>query len=264
MDTPKLFLGVVLGIVVFLLAASVYMEISPQPDRDTAYQVSTIDALLQGALDGVQTAGEFRQHGDFGIGGFAALDGEMILLNGTVYQIKADGHVYRPVDSLTLCLATATYFEQDLVLTPGTYMNYTTFISAMPKRLPTQNMVYAVRIHGTFPSMTARATPAQEKNSTLTRAAQEQSVFNLTDTTGTVVGFYVPPFFSGLNVPGFHLHYLSDDLRSGGHILDFTVPAEVSVEYDITPEFTMVLPTSGPFTGVDLTKDLRKELEEAE
>ena len=143
-------------------------------------------------------------------------------------------------------------------------MNYTTFISIMPERLPTRNMVYAVRIHGTFPSMKVRATPAQEKPSTLTKAAQEQSVYTLTNTTGTVVGFFVPSFFSGLNVPGFHLHFLSDDLRSGGHILDFTLPADASIEYDITPEFDMILPTSGPFTGIDLSQDLSEELAEAE
>jgi Alpha-acetolactate decarboxylase len=65
-------------------------------------------------------------------------------------------------------------------------------------------------------------------------------------------------------VPGFHLHYLSDDRGDGGHILDFTLPADARIEYDITPEFTMVLPTSGPFTGIDLSQDLSKELEEAE
>jgi acetolactate decarboxylase len=264
MEKPKLFLGLVLGMVLIILAASVYTEIAAQPDRDTAYQVSTIDALLQGALDGVETVAEIKKHGDFGIGGFDALDGEMILLDGIVYQAKADGHIYRATDSLTLTLATVTYFDRDLVLNPGTTMNYTTFISTMPDRLPTRNMVYAVRIAGTFPTMKVRATPAQEMPSTLTKAAQEQSIFDLTDTKGTVIGFFVPTFFSGLNVPGFHLHYLSDDLRSGGHILDFTLAADASVEYDITPEFDMVLPTSGTFAGIDLSRDLSKELAEAE
>jgi acetolactate decarboxylase len=264
MEKPKLFLGLILGVVLVILAVSVYTEITRQPDRDTAYQVSTIDALLQGALDGVETVAEIKKHGDFGIGTFDSLDGEMIVRDNIVYQAKADGQVSVAADTLTLPLATVTYFDRDLVLTPGTSMNYSTFISTMPDRLPTRNMVYAVQIHGTFPFMKVRAIPAQEENSTLSQAAQEQSVFNLTDTKGTVIGFFVPTFFSGLNVPGFHLHYLSDDLRSGGHILDFTLAADASVEYDITPEFDMVLPTSGPFTGIDLSQDLSKELAEAE
>ena len=63
-------------------------------DRETLYQVSTIDALMQGAYEGVQPVSEIRKHGDFGIGTFDALDGEMIVLDGTVYQAKADGKIY--------------------------------------------------------------------------------------------------------------------------------------------------------------------------
>ena len=63
-------------------------------DREVLYQVSTIDALMQGVFDGVQPVGEIRKHGDFGIGTFDALDGEMIVLDGVVYQAKADGQIY--------------------------------------------------------------------------------------------------------------------------------------------------------------------------
>ena len=86
-------------------------------------------------------------------------------------------------------------------------------------------MVYAVRMHGSFPSMKVRAIPAQKAPyPTLAEAAQDQSVYTYTDSRGSVVGFYTPVFLEGLNVPGFHLHYLSNDRQTGGHILDFTVP----------------------------------------
>jgi acetolactate decarboxylase len=264
MEKSTQFLVGIVGFGLVLCIVSISSGILFTQDRDVAYQVSTIDALLQGALNGVQTVGELRQHGDFGIGTFDALDGEMILLDGVVYRATADGYVFRAPDTLTVPLATITYFDSDLVLTPGASMNYTTFISTQPERLPLQNMVYAVRIHSSFTSMTVRVIPAQANPSNLTRAVQEQSVYHLTDVTGTVVGLYVPDFLSGLNVPGFHLHFLSDDLSKGGHVLDFTRPAEASVEYDITPEVDMVLPTSGPFTSIDLTQDLSRELAEAE
>jgi acetolactate decarboxylase len=63
---------------------------------------------------------------------------------------------------------------------------------------------------------------------------------------------------------GFHLHYISDDRQTGGHILDLTVPGNTVVDYDITPEFHMILPTSGAFTGVDLSQDLTGELARVE
>ena len=110
----------------------------------------------------------------------------------------------------------------------------------MAAQLPTGNMVYAVRMHGTFPFMKVRAIPAQHKPyPTLAEASTNQSVYTYSDSTGTVVGFYTPVFFKGLNVAGYHLHFISDDRKTGGHILDLTVPANTTVEYDITPEFTM-------------------------
>ena len=95
MDTLKFFLGIGLAIVLVFSAASVYTQFNRGPtlptDRDTAYQVSTIDALMQGVFEGVQSVKELKKHGDFGIGTFDGLEGELILLDGVVYHAKADG-----------------------------------------------------------------------------------------------------------------------------------------------------------------------------
>ncbi|MDD1678391.1 MAG: acetolactate decarboxylase [Methanomicrobiales archaeon] len=268
MDRSKFILGIGLAFALVFFSASLYagsLKTATTDDRDTMYQVSTIDALMQGVFDGIQPVGDLKHHGDFGIGTFDALEGEMIVLDGIVYQAKADGNVYRTTDDLTTPLATVTYFDRDLAITTDTSMNFTTFSSTMEGRLPTRNMVYAVRIIGTFPVVKVRAIPAQEKPySTLTEAAKSQKVYTYTNATGTVVGFYTPHFFTGLNVAGYHLHFLSDDLRTGGHVLDLTVPAHMTVEYDITPEFDMLLPTSGPFTDVDLSQNLSEELAKVE
>jgi acetolactate decarboxylase len=271
MDT-KFFLGIGLAIVLVFAGAAVYTSFTKVPDttratgdREILYQVSTIDALMQGVFDGVEPVAELKKHGDFGIGTFDALDGEMIVLDGIVYQAKADGHIYTDGDSQTTPFATVTYFDRDLTITTNSPMNLSVFSSTMTGMLPTGNMVYAVRIHGTFPSMKVRAIPAQHKPyPTLAEASTNQSVYTYSDSTGTVVGFYTPVFFKGLNVAGYHLHFISDDRKTGGHILDLTVPANAIVEYDITPEFTMLLPTSGDFTGVNLSQDLSGDLAKIE
>jgi acetolactate decarboxylase len=269
MESQKFLLGIGLAIVIVFCGASVYTHFvkaaPPTVDREMFYQVSTIDALMQGVFDGVQPVSELKKHGDFGIGTFEALDGEMIVLDGVVYQAKADGHIYPVADNQTTPFATVTYFDHDLAVTTDRPMNLSAFSTVMEKRLPTGNMVYAVRMHGTFPSMKVRAIPAQHKPyPTLTEAAKNQSVYSYSDTTGTVIGFYTPVFFKGLNVAGYHLHFISDDHTTGGHILDFTVPANTTVEYDITPGFTMGLPTSGAFTGVNLSQDLSADLAKVE
>jgi acetolactate decarboxylase len=268
----KFFLGIALAIVLIFAGAAVYTSFAKihdtgktSGDRDVLYQVSTIDALMQGVFDGVQTVGEIRKKGDFGIGTFGALDGEMIVLDGFVYQAKADGHIYPASDNLTTPFATVTYFDRDQEVTTDRPMNLSVFSSAMADKLPTGNMVYAVRMHGTFPTMKVRAIPAQHKPyPTLANASTTQSVYTYSDTTGTIVGFYTPVFFKGINVAGYHLHFISDDRKTGGHILDLTVPANTTVEYDITPGFAMALPTSGDFTGVDLSQDLSGALAKVE
>jgi acetolactate decarboxylase len=120
-------------------------------------------------------------------------------------------------------------------------------------------------MQGTFPHVKIRAIPAQQKPyPTLTDAAKNQSVYTYADARSTVVGFYTPVFFKGINVAGYHLHFISVDRHTGGHILDFGVPANTAVEYDITPEFEMLLPTNGAFIGVDLSQDLSQRLARVE
>ena len=184
MDRPRLFLvtGLVITLVIFaallytLLAGSAPVSIN----RETLYQISTIDALQQGVFDGIQPVGELKQHGDYGIGTFDALDGEMIVLEGIVYQATADGCVHVVPDTITTPFATVTYFNPDFSIATAEPMNFTTFTVAMTDRLPTQNMVYAVRMHGTFPSIKVRMIPAQQKPyPTLSEAAENQSVYTL-------------------------------------------------------------------------------------
>jgi acetolactate decarboxylase len=269
MDT-KFFLGIGVAVAIVFFVAAFAISLPKHggeipADRETLYQVSTIDALMQGVFEGVQPVGEVKNHGDFGIGTFDALDGEMIVLDGTVYQVRADGKVYLVPDNATTPLATVTYFNRDMAVRTSRPMNMTELSTTLSDQIPSENMIYAVRMHGSYPFMKVRAIPAQKKPyPTLTDAAKNQSVYTYFNTTGTVVGFYTPVFFKGLNVPGYHLHFISDDRNTGGHILDFTAENGTTVEFDVTPSFEMTLPTSGAFTGVDLSDDLSAALAKVE
>ncbi|HOX36040.1 MAG TPA: acetolactate decarboxylase [Methanoregulaceae archaeon] len=268
----KFFLGIAVAVAIVFFAAAFaghYVKstapAAPSEGRETLYQVSTIDALMLGVYEGVEPFSGLERHGDFGIGTFDALDGEMIALDGVYYQAKSDGTVAIVPGSATTPFATVTFYEQDVEATAGSAMNYSEFSTYLSDRLPSENMVYAVRMHGTFPVMKVRSVPRQSPPYLpLTAAVANQTVFDYRNATGTVVGFSLPQFFSGLNVPGYHLHFISDDRTAGGHILDMTVPAGMDAGLDITPEFDMVLPTSGPFTGADLTKDMSADLEKVE
>ena len=227
---------------------------------DILYQVSTIDALLQGSYDGVMRYSDLKRHGDFGIATFDGLDGEMVAVDGEFFQITADGKVHPVADGMTTPFATVTFFSPDLTFTVPSASNFTEFSTIAASQLPSPNLLYAVRITGEIPYVRARSIPRQEKPyPRLVDAAAGQSVFEFRNMTGTIAGFYTPEMMEGLNVPGFHLHVISGDRTYGGHILDFVLE-NATVELDITPGFRVDLPTSGDFAGIDLSEDLSGEL----
>jgi acetolactate decarboxylase len=245
--------------------AAVLLTPPPEPhDHDTVFQVSTINALLQAEYDGVMTFGDLKKHGDFGISTLDALDGEMIAVDGNFYQIKADGHVYPVSDTMTTPFGAVTWFERDMEVEVRNAGNFSEFTSLADAALPSGNYFYAVRIDGTFPYMKTRSIPAQEKPyPRLVDASAHQSVFEFYNTSGTVAGFYTPEFAGGINIPGWHLHYITDDRTAGGHILDFAV-VNTTMYLDISPSFRADLPASESFMNVSLDEDLDEELKHVE
>jgi acetolactate decarboxylase len=232
-------------------------------DRDVLFQVSTIDALMQGVYDGVMKFSDLKPQGDFGIGTFEGIDGEMIALDGEYYQVKADGIAYPVNDTMTTPFSTVTYFDKDLNATVSA-KNFTEMCNILDTQIPSKNLFYAIRIDGAFPYVKTRSIPKLSKPYPLLKdAAANQSVFEFNDVNGTIVGFYTPKYAEGLNVPGYHFHLITDDRKAGGHILDLALNSSV-VWFDITPIFNMALPSSGDFIGVDLTKDLQEDLKQVE
>jgi len=233
-------------------------------DDDVLFQVSTIDALLQGVLDGFFTFEDLKTHGDFGIGTFDSLDGEMIALDGDYYQVKADGVAYPVQSNMTSPFSTVTYFQVDQTVAVQNASNFTELSRQLDEELPSRNAFYAVRIDGTFPYIKTRSVPKQGKPYPhLADAVKNQSVFEFYNATGTMVGIWAPEFSEGLNVPGYHFHFITEDRKAGGHILDLQAD-EAEAKVDITAGFAMQLPTTGDFYNVDLTQDLQSELETIE
>jgi len=252
---------------VVLLVAPAVQPSSPvaPPDPDLLYQVSTIDALMLGGYDGFVPVGEVMRHGDFGLGTFDGLDGEMVVLDGTCWRVGTDGVPVVAGDGVMVPLADVTIFQHE-TMTPGiSGANFTQVTGALDATLPSENLFVAIRMDGTFPAITARSEPRQEKpyQPLAEVLATQQVVFPWYNVTGTVVGFYTPSYAEGIGVTGYHLHFLSADRTKGGHVLDLAVEDTPAV-LDTTPRFMLVLPESGDFTTMDLSGDLSQELEEVE
>jgi acetolactate decarboxylase len=235
-----------------------------QNQGDVLTQVSTIDAILNGLYGGVITYGELKDYGDFGIGTFEGLDGEMVALNGEFYQIKADGVAYPVNDAMATPFACVIFFDADQEIPVRDGMNYTQVQDYLESSIHEKNIFHAVKLEGTFSYIKTRSVPGQQKPyPPLVEVTANQPIFEFNDVEGTIVGFCSPEYVEGLNVPGYHLHFITQDRKAGGHVLEFVVKdAKLTVDY--TSELYIILPNTEEFNSLDLTKSRKEELEEAE
>ena len=232
--------------------------------RTELFQYATINSLLAGVFDGDMTVAELKRHGDFGIGTFNALDGEMLALDGQFYQIRSDGHVYRAPEDLRTPFATVLFFHADRSLVLTNIASLKALEQELDRHLLSRNTFYAFRIEVEFESAKTRSVPRQQRPyPSLADAARKQSVFEFQNKSGTLVGFRTPDFMQGLNVPGYHLHFLTADRQAGGHVLDCVIRrAEVRIAE--TRRFLMVLPQAGDFQQTDIARDRGAELRRVE
>ena len=174
--------------------------------QDTLMQVSTIDALLSGLYDGTMTIAELRQSGDFGIGTFDRLNGEMVMLDGIVYRVRSDGKVDVVPGTDTTPFAAVTFFESELRRDIASGTDFLMFQQWLDSLLPNLNLFYAVRLEGHFRVMKTRSVPQQTKPyPALADVARHQPEFEFEDVEGVIVGYRSPAFVKGIGVPGYHL-----------------------------------------------------------
>mgnify|MGYP000854511917 CR=1 FL=1 len=233
-------------------------------EREVVFQTATIDALLAGVYDGRMSFTDLKKHGDFGIGTFQSLDGEMVALDGQFYQIKSDGAVYPVADSLTTPFAAVTFFDADTTFSINDTLSLEAFYALVDSILPSNNILYALKVEGTFPYLKARSVPAQQKPYIqLVEIVANQSEFEYQQARGVLVGFRLPGFVAGVNVPGYHLHFLSEGRDKGGHLLGARMSG-VTVSLDYTPGLHLELQESEEYYGLNLEKDRGEELHKVE
>ncbi len=186
------------------------------------FQVSTFHALKRGVYDGETNFAELKKHGDFGLGTVNGLDGEMLALNGEFFQIKADGKVYPIAENGKTPFAVVTFFKPDKTVTLPRISNMEELQETLDRMLlPSTNSLCAIRIDGEFKYIKVRSVPRQEKPYPgLEDALKNQTEFELKNVRGTLVGFRFPNYMDGVNVPGYHFHFITADKKAGGHILE--------------------------------------------
>jgi len=229
------------------------------------YQFSTISALLDGVYDGDVTVAEILRHGDFGLGTFNHLDGEMVILEGVCYRLRADGTATRAAQDDLTPFAAVTRFHTDIEIAICDRTDRADVIAAIDRKLASANLLYAIKVTGRFAELRTRTVMAQQQPyPPLTKATEDQAETRITDATGTLVGFRTPDFEQGISVAGYHLHFLNNDRTGGGHVLDFELE-HGQVAISGASQLHLSLPTSGAFLDARLAgDDLHEQIKKAE
>lgn len=227
------------------------------------YLCAPVNALVEGIYEQKIPFTQVKQHGDFGLGTFDNLDGEMVMLDGRIYQITSDGRASQ-VDAQALTpFACVTFYNPLSHDDLETEMTHADFQAWLQRLLPSPNIFYAIRIEGQFAYIKARSVPKQENYRPLVEVAKEQPVFTFTDIEGTLAGFFTPAFVGSLSVPGLHLHFLSADKQHGGHLLECR-PRKVRVGVQFIQSLELALPMSLDYLTWDFHRDIDQDLNKAE
>jgi acetolactate decarboxylase len=240
-------------------ALKMYLE----ANSDILYQVSTSAALVEGVYRGAITVGALLEHGDLGLGTFEDLDGEMIVLDGEVFQARADGSVERVNADVKTPFAVVTQFTPTERLVDVICPSYEHLERELDRMRASENLFYALRITGVFDQVHVRAMCKTEEGVPLVRAAAVQPEFHYEQIAGTLVGFWSPQYAKALNVPGYHLHFLSKEHLKGGHLLG-CAGRNLRLELQREIGLTAVLPENQEFLQADLTHDPAADLNKAE
>ena len=230
---------------------------------NSLYVSSPVNALVQGILREDKTLEQILTHGNFGLGTFDDLDGEMILLDGIFYQIRSDGSVsVAPLEEGSP-YACVTAFEADKKVNVKGQVSYLDLQKRIDGLILSKNLMYAIRITGHFSFIRARSVPKQHAYRPLVDVAGDQQEFNFEEMQGVLVGFWTPDFMQSISVPGYHLHFLSLDRMHGGHLLDCSVH-DFSIELQPIDQLVLDLPHSIEYLSANLNKDISGDLQKAE
>ncbi|KAH0795441.1 acetolactate decarboxylase [Histomonas meleagridis] len=220
---------------------------------------------MMGNFDRMSSLANLPKECNFGLGCFENLDGEMILIDGKYYQLKADGIAYIPAGDAGTPFATISNFQSTKEFTISKQMSFEEFITFMNSEIPDENVPLLIRFDGEFDFVHYRSVPAQKRPfPTLASVAKSQPEFKKEHMKGSLIGFRFPKYFAGINIPGYHVHVIDDERKNGGHVLGFTI-ASGKIQTSLSQEFHMHLPAEvESFRKADFTVDLSADTKAVE
>jgi acetolactate decarboxylase len=219
-----------------------------QAEQGRLYQYSTLDALSQGDFEGALTVSELGAHGDFGLGTFNHADGEMVMLDGKAYQVLSSGRVLRAEgDQRTPFAAVVSETSAPRWVRLDQCPDLPCLERSLDALTDSPNYFYAFYVEGTFEQIETRSVPAQNPPyPSLAEIAKHQSVFKRAQSEGTLIALRCPLWAKGINLPGYHCHFLNKARDFGGHVLSCGL-SQGRVRVFCLKEYRLQLPDTPAF-----------------
>jgi acetolactate decarboxylase len=185
----------------------------------------------------------------------------MIALDGKFYQIKSDGIVYPAKAEMKTPFAVVTNFMADTSFQITDHLTYNQLNELIDQLIPSKNIFYAIKVEGQFNQVITRSVPKQQKPyPDLIEVVKDQPLFQINSERGIMVGFRVPEYMEGINVPAYHYHFMNEEKSKGGHLLE-CVLSDVTISIDIIHEAQVGLLNTETFYQLNLLKDRSEESE---
>jgi acetolactate decarboxylase len=231
--------------------------------RHRMYQISTSTALVDGVAEGAVSAQTLLEHGDFGLGTFENLDGEMVIIDGAIYQVSGDGSVKHREDDFRIPFAVVTRFQEEGNFELKGILCLKDVEGACDRHRESNNLFYALKLDGVFEVVHARAVSVLAPGTRLVDAAKVQKEFYFSNVEGTLIGLWSPAYSSSFNVPGYHFHFISKDRKKGGHVLQCRAKT-LRAGFQMLCQYDVRLPNAGTFLTADLSNNPAVDLAKAE
>jgi acetolactate decarboxylase len=157
-------------------------DVTADPPADlqvshTLYQVSTATALVEGIYQGAIRVGTLRQYGNLGLGTFENLDGEMVILDGRVFQVCSDGSVHEVEEDVLSPFAVVTKFRPTTPVVLPDCPDLSSLTAKFDSLRASENLFYALRVDAEFDYIHTRAMRRTQEGVPLLQAAAVQPEF---------------------------------------------------------------------------------------
>lgn len=228
-------------------------KLAQDAPESVIYQTSLMSALLSGVYDGSTRIADLLRKGDFGLGTFNRLDGELIAFDSQVYQLHSDGTAHPADPEQKTPFAVMTFFKPQHLYEFERPVSREEIHRVIDSEITSDNQFCALRISGRFSRVETRTVPCQcRPYRSMPEVLGNQPTFTFSQRGGELIGFRTPQYMQGINVAGYHEHFITDDREGGGHILDYALE-QGTLTFGAISKLVVDLPQDSDFLNANLT-----------